>query len=94
MVLSYTRLPRSACRHSDKSNRPTADYLNQKTVRDRPCAVLDDAPLRCAVDLYPPASVHRSRDAGVGTRHLSAPFHRIVLQCLELKSVDIVVLRH
>ena len=39
---------------SDKSNRPTADYPNQRTVRDHLYAVSDGAPLCCVRDPCPP----------------------------------------
>ena len=66
-------LPRSEYHISDTSNRPTTDYLNQRTVRDRPCAVWGGVQPRYVGDPYPPADVHRSRCVGICIRLVWVP---------------------
>ena len=71
---SHTHVPlRSGCLMSGKSNRPTAGYPNPTTTPDCLCAVLNDAPLRCAGDPYPLANAHHSRCAGICIRPVSVP---------------------
>ena len=62
-------MPQSiGCRHFGRSIKLITGYPNQRKVRDRLCAVLDDAPLRCVGDPYPLVKAHHSRCVGICIR--------------------------